>query len=39
VDVLGGEEGAAAEALAELRTLASELRVLGSYPAMEPAAN
>jgi len=35
VDVLGGEEGAAAEALAEVRSMATELRVLGSYPARD----
>ena len=39
VDVLGGQQGAATDALEELRGLATELRVLGSYPAMEPPAN
>jgi prephenate dehydratase len=32
LDVLGDPRAATGEALAELRTLASELRVLGSYP-------
>jgi prephenate dehydratase len=32
VDVLGDPAGAAGEAIAELRTLAESVRVLGSYP-------
>ena len=32
LDVLGDPRGAAGEAIAELRTMARELRVLGSYP-------
>jgi len=44
LDVLGDPRGAAGEAIAELRSMSRELRVLGSYPdglrrAQEPAAS
>jgi len=38
-DVIGGPEGATADALEELRGMSTELRVLGSYPAMDPPMN